>query len=130
MIRRVLAIAAVVSGCGDASEPPARWSYLHAAIIAPACATSGCHSKVASTAGINLSDREGAYTILTARVCGEAEPPEGAPHNLVVPYAPESSRLYLQLLGQNTNRMPPDTALPAVEIALIARWIEEGAACD
>lgn len=130
MFRAALVFAVAVAGCSDDADPPARWSYLHAAIIAPACATAGCHSKVTSIAGVNLSDREGAYTILTARVCGQPEPPEGAPHNFVVPFAPESSRLYHQLLGQNTDRMPPDTTLPAVEIALIARWIEDGAACD
>jgi len=131
MMRILLAVGlAAIAGCADGADRPARWSYIHAAIVAPSCATAGCHSKITSIAGLDLSSREGAYTILTARVCGEPEPAQGAPHNFIVPYAPEASRLYHQLLGQNTDRMPPDTALPAVEIALIAQWIEEGATCE
>jgi hypothetical protein len=89
----LLALAA----CDDAADRPATWSYVHAAILSPACTTAGCHGKLTAIAGVDLSDREGAYTVLVGRVCGE---------------------------------MPPDAPLPDVEVEIVERWIDDGAACD
>lgn len=128
--RSLFLVALVVAGCAESAERPARWSYIHAAIIQPACTTAGCHSSLAAIAGVNLSDRQGAYTILTGRICGEPPGPLDPPRNYVAPFSAESSKLYHQLIGENTDQMPPDTALPAAEIELVARWIDEGAKCD
>ena len=128
--RSVLLLTILAAGCADSVERPARWSYIHAAIIQPACTTAGCHSSLTAIAGVNLSDRQGSYTIHTGRICGEPASPLDPPRNYVAPFSAESSRLYHQLIGENTDQMPPDTALPPAEIELVARWIDEGAKCD
>ena len=48
-------------------------------------------------------------------------------HNFVVAGEPEHSKLLYQLRGVETLRMPPDAPLPDPYIALIERWILEGA---
>ncbi len=125
----VIAIVAIGAGCADSARP-SRWSYIHAAIIQPACTTAGCHSAITAIAGVNLSEREGAYTILTGRLCGEPPSSIEPPRNYVTPFSPETSKLYHQLVGENTDLMPPDSPLPDAEIEIVARWIEEGARCD
>ena len=120
----------ILAGCVDGEPRPARWSYIHAAIVQPSCATAGCHSALTAIAGIDLSDREGAYTMLTGRVCGEPSRPHDPPRNYVTPGSAEYSTLIYQLRGDERDVMPPDVPLPDSEIALIARWIDEGAVCD
>jgi hypothetical protein len=133
------AAAAALAGLGaclDPDELPARWSYVHAAVLAPACTTAGCHSTLTAAAGVTLADREGAYTVLTGRICGEPPRPGDPPRNFVTPYSAAYSQLVYQLRGADAagrpyrDVMPPDAPLPAAEIALVARWIDEGARCD
>jgi hypothetical protein len=129
-------LAGSLAGCADAADRPATWSYLHAAIIAPACTTAGCHSKLAATAGLDLSDREGAYNLLVGRVCGQPERPQDPGRNYVTPGSAAYSQLVHQLRGEDGEgravraAMPPDTRLPEVEVELVERWIDAGAACD
>jgi hypothetical protein len=124
------------AACLPSEDRPARWSYIHAAIIEPSCATAGCHSALTAIAGPNLSGNEGAYNILTGHVCGEPLLPEAPPGNHVIPFAADYSTLIYQLRGVDPEGrpyrdvMPPDTPLPDVEVELVARWIDEGAACD
>lgn len=131
-----LALGCGIASCQAANDRPAAWSYLHASIIAPSCTTAGCHSALTAIAGVNLSDKAGAYTILTGRICGAPARPQDPPRNYVTPYSSEYSQLIYQLRGANDagrpyrNVMPPDAPLPEVEIDLIARWIDEGALCD
>ena len=126
----LLIVSLLAAGCAESAERPARWSYIHAAIIQPACTTAGCHSAVTAIAGLNLAERQGAYTLLTGRICGEPAGPLDPPRNFVTPFSAESSKLYHQLVGADTDQMPPDTALPDAEVELVARWIDEGARCD
>ena len=128
-MRWVVLVLALV-GCDEAADRPARFSYLHAAILAPSCATAGCHSGLTAAAGLNLAGRDGAYNLLTGRVCGAPSRPQDPPRNYVVPGAAASSQLIHQLRGEDRDVMPPDVPLPDVEIELIARWIDEGARCD
>ncbi|MCL4228613.1 MAG: hypothetical protein KJZ91_29455 [Myxococcales bacterium] len=126
-----LAAALAAGACADtADDRPARWAYVHAAIVAPACATAGCHSTLAATAGLDLSSATGAYTFLTGRICGEPVGPGSPPRSYVEPGSPERSQLVYQLRGAGRALMPPDVPLPEVEIQLVERWIEEGAPCD
>lgn len=127
----------VLAGClPENKSPPAEWAYLHAAIIEPSCATAGCHSALTAIAGLNLSGREGSYTVLTGHICGEPVPPEAPPRNYVTPGSAEYSQLIYQLRGVDSegrpirDLMPPDTPLPDREIELIATWIDEGATCE
>lgn len=123
-------VSASLAACASTEDRPAGWSYVHAAIIQPACTTSGCHSAQTAIAGVNLATRENAYTILTGRICDEPASDLEPPNNYVKPYDVAGSRLYHMLIGNNTDQMPPDTPLPATEIELVARWIEAGAPCD
>jgi hypothetical protein len=75
-------------------------------------------------------DCDRGYTYLTGRICGEPVGPGAPPRNYVTPGSPEFSQLVYQLRGAGRDRMPPDGALPEVEIALIERWILEGAPCE
>lgn len=129
---RLMALTALiaVSGCTADADRPARWSYIHAAVIQPSCTTSGCHSRQTALAGVDLAGSEDAYLILTGRICGAAPSELDPPGNFVVPFDVARSKLYHMLVGDNTDQMPPDVALPRVEIELIARWIEAGAECD
>jgi hypothetical protein len=104
----------VVAGCaGDPNGRPASWAYIHAAIIAPNCATSSCHSALAATAGVELDDRDIAYDVLTSR-------------SYVVAGDPGCTLMAL-LDGDERQRMPPDAPLPADDIELIRTWILAGA---
>lgn len=129
-MRTILLATAMLAACAESDERPASWRYVHAAIIAPGCATAGCHSTLAATAAIDLSSAEGAYTFLTGRICGEPVGPGSPPRNYVDPGSPAYSQLVYQLRGIGRRRMPPDVPLPEVEIALVERWIEEGASCE
>ena len=109
-----VAILALVAGCtGDPSGRPRSWAYVHAAIIAPSCATSSCHSDRVQTAGIALDDPDTAYEALLGRL-------------YVTPGDPGSA-LILLLEGAEVARMPPDAPLPQADIDLVRAWIEEGA---
>ena len=72
MLRAVLPTAAVLAlgACDSAEDRPTDWSYVHTAILRPSCATAACHSSLSAVAGLDLSTRDGAYAILTGRVCG------------------------------------------------------------
>jgi hypothetical protein len=129
-ISKLLCLAMLATACGTWDEGPARWSYIHSAIVEPSCTTAGCHSALTAIAGISLADRENSYAVLTGRICGEPPLPETANRNYVTPGASEYSTLIYQLRGEDRDVMPPDTPLPDVEIDLVARWIDEGAECD
>jgi hypothetical protein len=127
-VKHWFALGLLFSGCVEADDRPAHWSYVHAAILTPACTTAGCHSRLTSIAGLDLSDREGAYNILVGHVCGDDS--NAAPRNYITPGSSEYSTLIHQLRGDNRNVMPPDSPLPDVEIEIVAHWIDLGARCD
>jgi Planctomycete cytochrome C len=102
-----------MSCAADPGDRPARWSYIHAAIIAPSCATSSCHSALAATAGLTLDDPDASYQALLAR-------------QYVIP-GDMSSTLLSLLAGNERKRMPPDAPLPTGDIALVTEWIDAGA---
>lgn len=104
----------VLCACaGDPAERPTSWAYIHAAIIAPNCATSSCHSERARTASLRLDDADLAYEALLDR-------------QYVVP-GDASSALVFLLEGNEAPRMPPDAPLPRADIDLVRAWIEGGA---
>ena len=131
-LRALLAplVVAMAAACGDADDRPARWSYVHTAIIRPSCSTASCHSTLTALNGLDLSTRDSAYTFFTGRVCGAPVLPGEPPGNYVFPGQPERSQLIHLLQGENVDVMPPDGPLPDVEIEIVERWILEGASCD
>jgi hypothetical protein len=106
------------AGCGgaDPAGRPAVFSYIQPAILEPSCATSGCHSETARTAGLVLEGDPDAILESLLR------------KGLVYPGSPAGSPLLHFLRGEYVVlRMPPDAPLPSGDVALIERWIEEGA---
>jgi len=118
------------SACGE-DDRPASFEYIHTTIIEPSCTTSSCHTSAVGQAGVRLHSVEAAYSILVGRPCDGNHPPGEAPRNYVDPGHPERSRLMYLLTGVEVPRaMPPDRPLPEADIALIERWILEGARCN
>lgn len=120
----MLSLLCALVGC--ATEPPARWSYIHEAIIAPSCTTSACHSALAASGSIELHDRDTAFATLTGRACGDPAPATG----YVDVANPGASFLSVLLRREGPTGMPPNRALAADEIALIEAWMQRGAPCD
>jgi hypothetical protein len=118
------------SGCGSDDRPPS-FRYIHTAILVPSCTTSSCHTSSVSQGGVRLHSVEAAYTMLTGRPCESNRPPEEAPRSYVDPGHPDRSKLMYLLLGiEVRTAMPPDRPLPEADVALIERWILEGARCN
>jgi hypothetical protein len=111
------ALLAFAPACGGADDRPARWSFISAAVVEPACATVNCHSHVSARAGVDLHARDiGYYTLVNELY--------------VIPGDPAESALLSLLNAQGTRRMPPDAPLPQADIDLIAAWIAAGATND
>jgi hypothetical protein len=150
--RRALGLAALaawggVASTGCSGDPrPAEWSYISAAITAPNCATSSCHSRATAAAGLDFSDAGRGYRSLTAlyvwipnptaaelktlpcqltdqgvQVCYQPFRP------LVTPFVPADSRLVNVLRARGAARMPPDRPMNEADIRLIEQWILDGA---
>jgi hypothetical protein len=127
--------AALSGGCG-ADTRPATWVYISSAIVAPSCATARCHSLGSAAKGLQLDTVEGGYFLLVGSPPPQnhipplppSTPPTGSHH--VVPGRPEASLLMRRLRGEGARRMPPDEPLPDEDIALVERWIREGALYD
>jgi len=120
-----------LAACDVAEDRPAEWSYIHAAIIGPSCATSSCHSRISSVAGMDLSTPARAYALLTGRTCGA--PPlagEVGPEYIEDRFMAVLRGRGARSNGDETLLMPPDQPLADVEIELIARWVAAGAPCD
>jgi len=126
----VLGVLLSSASCDSADDRSTSFAYIHASIIRPSCTSSACHSKLGSTAGVDLSTKEAAYLLLVGRGC-DAPDVAGTPTgNIVKPGHPEASELVYLLRGEGGSIMPPDVPLPDAEIEIIERWILEGAACD
>lgn len=130
LVALLIGAAWSASGCAEPPERPASWTFVHTAVLRPACTTSSCHSTASAAGGIDLSTPSTAYSYLLGRPCQAPTHPEDAPGNYVFPFQPGRSRLLALLRGSPTVIMPPDTPLPASEIALVEQWILEGAPCD
>jgi hypothetical protein len=77
-------------------------------VILSGCAKSGCHD-AATQKGDRVLDNY--YDI----------------YSLVVPFDPQSSKLYWILFGNSEGRMPPDSPLSMDEKSIIYWWIKQGA---
>lgn len=109
------ASAASTAGCGsEKDERPSDWTYIYPAIIEPSCATASCHSRFADKSGVDLSNIDEAYDQMTLR-------------HFVIPGQPGQSGLMNLLNAAGVRRMPPDFALPKVDIDLISKWISRNA---
>jgi hypothetical protein len=98
------------SACGsDVDDRPVSFSYIHAAILVPNCATSGCHSTLTKTKNVDMESRDAAYAT----------------------FYDEDSNIVAILNGTASRtvsmfRMPIDQPLPDADIDLIDRWVKAG----
>jgi len=141
--RLIGALVALACGCGATDDRPATWNYLSPAIFQPSCATVSCHSPATAVAGLDFSTPDHGYTSLTALTIWVVNPAGTADQGcqtvdgtvvcahpnrpLVVAYNPAESRLVNMLRARGAPRMPPDRPLPEADIALVERWILDGA---
>jgi hypothetical protein len=122
-------VAAAALGCGGDDDRDARWSYIAPVLIAPNCATASCHSRLAAVAGLDLSTRADAYRSLTSLTLPTPQY-AGKSRALVLPGNPGESRVVRMLRADGVARMPPDRPLAEADIALVERWILDGAQND
>jgi hypothetical protein len=131
----------LLSGCGSEDDTrPATWSYIYPAIIQPSCATASCHSNFTRRAGVNFGYSDEAYYqmvcrhfVVTCPAAGATDPCTGMPvAQAAAPTCAASavadSQVVHQMRAEGASRMPPDFALPDVDIRLIEAWIMTGAA--
>ena len=100
------------AACAQPEDRSTDFTYLHAAIIEPSCATSLCHSASMRAGSLDLSTPEDACDAL----------------NMLPPAA-----IITLLNGEGTGdspRMPLDVPLPPADIELLTRWLNDGAACE
>ncbi len=114
-----------LAACDTQLDRPATFGYVHSAILAPGCATASCHSSSQAIEDIDLADKAAAYRSLTGVNCGEDDP-----SLYVNPGDPDRSAILSIMRSTGGDRMPPDVAIPDEEIALVERWIAEGALCN
>ena len=114
-----------LGSCDSQLDRPASFNYVHSAIFAPGCATASCHSSSQAIEDIDLSDKAAAYRSLTGVNCGEDDP-----SLYVNTDDPDRSAILSIMRSTGGDRMPPDVEPPAEEIALVERWIAEGAPCN
>jgi hypothetical protein len=124
-----LAASLSLPGCGaEADDRPAQWSYIYPAIIEPSCATASCHSDFTRRAGVNLGYSDEAYFQMVDRhyVVQCAVPPATPDPTCLARAAADSAVIHL-MRAEGASRMPPDFALPDVDIRLIEAWIGQNA---
>ena len=119
MVRLALAAVLGLTACGQLDDDrPATLEYVTAAVLVPYCGNAQCHSSLTRADNYVLDTVEDARETINR-------------FGLVTPNEPESSLLYLVLIspgGDNAlPRMPYDQPMPDADVALIRRWIEQGA---
>lgn len=125
LIGFALLMIMTASACDTQADRPASFAYLQATIIGPNCATASCHSASDSAEDLDFTDVDASYLSLTGVACGDTKP------SLYVNTGDPSRSAILSIMrSTGGDRMPPDIGVPEEEIALIARWISEGAKCD
>jgi hypothetical protein len=114
MYRLVFVAAIGLTGCSQTdNDRPATLPYITEAILQPYCSQNVCHSSYAKEKGYAFDTVDAAKRSL--------ELP-----GLVTPGDPASSLLY-NVLVRTVERMPYDSPLPDKDVALIQKWIMDGA---
>lgn len=129
LLRCLLPLLALGASCGGPDDRPPVWRYISPVIIAPNCATAGCHDHLAAVAGLDLSTPAAGYRSLTALTLPTAQY-AGKSRALIESGNPDESHLVRMLRAEGVARMPPDRPLAEADIRLIERWILDGAAND
>ena len=99
--------------CGLAAAEPVDFVRDVQPIFERACA--GCHGEAQQLGQLRLDSKQSVFH-------------GGVSQGIVKPGEPDASALYIRIAGLNDQpRMPMGGELPAEEIALVKRWIAEGA---
>jgi hypothetical protein len=145
LLASLLGSSALFSGCGSPDEArPAQWSYIYPAIIEPSCATASCHSDFTQRSGVNFGAIDTAYYQMVCRHfvvqcasagtmatnCGAGIPSPTINDPACMARAVNDSQVIHMMRAEGARRMPPDYALPDVDIRLISEWISLGAKND
>jgi hypothetical protein len=133
------ALALAVAGCADPPDQGADWQYLHATIIEPYCATSGCHSYAAAEFS---TSRTGPIDLSTSDP-DPSEHPAGSPAGCLalqdwVGVTNGKADLIRLLEGTYVGpgippaytQMPADVPLTPAQIRTVKNWIDAGAPCN
>jgi hypothetical protein len=110
-------------------DRPATLEYVVHTVLRPNCANAQCHSSLKNTDDYRFDSIEHAQESIV-KLHDPADPMDD--EQIVFPGDPDSSLLY-QVLIRPSNfdfdapRMPYDQPLPGPDIALVKRWIAEGA---
>lgn len=108
-------ILAAGAGCGMDDTRPASLRYLQETVFKPSCATAACHSSLNQRANRVFDDPE----TIHGEVVGTGVVPGDSADSILITF---------YLTGDDPEfRMPLDAPLPDADIALIARWIDDGA---
>jgi hypothetical protein len=103
------------------------WSSIHANVIRPSCATTGCHIGASSFNGLDLSSRDAAYEALITR-----DATAGCGMRSYVSAGDPSASVLIDKLAEVPScggRMPP-SGLSAETVAVITQWVMDGARND
>jgi hypothetical protein len=113
----VLVASVALAGCGSNDDRPPTWSYIYPALVEPSCATASCHSDIVRRSGVDLGSIDVAWSQLTMR------------HFVIGGHSADSEVIHL-MRAEGARRMPPDFALPEVDIQLFQQWVDNGANND
>jgi hypothetical protein len=126
-MKRLVLIGALLGGaagaCGVTDDRPPTLEYITRTILAPTCAAAQCHSAFKMEVGDQFDTVEATRQSIVV-------------NGLVSTLEPTASVLYGSITvgypsilnpGSGNVRMPFDAPMPDVDVALILRWIEDGA---
>jgi len=107
-----LLVGALAAGCGTTDERPATLEVISLEILAPTCGTVQCHSTTSRIQGYAFDTLDASRSSL--RDLGVS--------------AGRGGELLNVIDGDAEERMPPDMPMFEPDIALIKKWIADGAA--
>jgi hypothetical protein len=139
LLAGTLALAA--AGCGDPPDQSTDWQYLHATIIEPFCATSGCHSYANGQLGdmVDFSTPDAAWVGLIdspdVDECGDPfDVDDSSWLSGTAGHAPDLLRLLHGTYPASDffpyEQMPADVPLAPAQIRAIEDWVAAGAPCE
>lgn len=122
MHRQLIALAIVLIGCGAQDDRAPNLDYITETILRPTCGTAVCHSTFRQEQGYIFDTVEGSrHTFQSDEILtlpSNNEDRNSTP-GLVVNLTTEQP---------GAPRMPYNEAMPDADVALIQRWLHDGAA--
>src|SRR3569833_1615587 len=122
LISALLGGAAVACGATD-DDRPRSLVFITQTVLAPTCAAAECHSAFKMEVGDQFDTVDATRRSIVANVLVDTlEPTQSVLYKTLTVGEPS-----LLSPGSGLVRMPFDAPLPDADIALILRWIEDGA---